>query len=965
MRIALSLLACVLLCASAIAAEPQNVIVRASTDSEAPGYEGYRALDGDPNTMWHTRWQSNETKHPHDLTIDLGASRSIAGFSYLPRKGGGNGTIKDYEFYVSQDGKKFGKPVSQGAFKYRNAENVIQFAKATKARYIRLRSLTETHGLKWASVAELTVHSEGFNFRARKTKVEPPPPISRPATETELQFLTLKDDLSNRARILQHADQVFHPEALVLESDRDPVDIVLRRTTALLNDLQLDDDTPDLSKQAKALGKLRVECAKVDIADNDARFDLFKRLCAVRREIAFSNPLLDFDKVLFLKRHRSTFNHMCDQYYAVNALPGGGVFELSDPFGDSPKERDITAGAVVESGKLKGQKLEGGSFLSPDLSYDGKSLLFAYTECKGDTAHDYHVDPSRGHWAEGRCYHLFSVGVDGSGLAQLTDGTFNDFDPLWMPNGRVAFISERRGGYLRCGRVCPTYTLYDMRPNGDDIRILSPHETNEWHPSIDNTGMIVYTRWDYVDRHGCVAHLPWTTTPDGRDARALHGNFAPREKRADMELDVRAIPGSHKFVATGAPHHGQSFGSLVVFDPQVEDDDAMAPIKRLTPEIAFPESQGGAQVYGTPWPLSETYFLAAYDPLMQPGAGRQGKKHSRGEYSLYLVDAFGNKELIHRDPDIAIQNPMPLRARQTPPTAPEASMRLADNPPTTATLAVVNVYDSLKPWPEGSNVTALRVIQVLPMTVPSGKPPHEVGMRLPGAEGSDSVIIARSVLGTVPIEDDGSAHFVVPAGKELFFQALDEKGLAIQSMRSATYLQPGETLTCHGCHDPRYRVPTRSQQGAKALGRKPSTIAPDVDGTAPFSYPRLVQPVLEKNCLSCHQKHPDKAPDLSRDVVTKGKRGGGKWYASYWSLAPEYGFWSYGDRFRTTPGKFGARASKLYAMLEKGHHDVDLSDEDLHRITLWLDCCSIFYGVYEKDGGEAQLRGEIAMPTLE
>ena len=114
----------------------------------------------------------------------------------------------------------------------------------------------------------------------------------------------------------------------------------------------------------------------------------------------------------------------------------------------------------------------------------------------------------------------------------MTDGTWNDFDPCWLPNGRIAFITERRGGYLRCGRVCPTYTLFDMAADGSDINCLSFHETNEWHPSVTHDGRIIYTRWDYVDRYGCTAHLPWITTLDGRDSRAVHGNFAPRQLAA-------------------------------------------------------------------------------------------------------------------------------------------------------------------------------------------------------------------------------------------------------------------------------------------------------------------------------------------------------------------------------------------------------------------------------------------------
>jgi len=777
--------------------------------------------------------------------------------------------------------------------------------------------------------------------------------------ELQSQFSNLSRDIKRRKHIIKHSEQTFNQQALILETDRDELDVVLRRTGALLGDLLKNKPTDQLAKMQTQLKELKAEADKTAIQKTNQRFELFKKACKLRRKIAFSNPLLNFDKMLFITRHRSEFNHMCDQYYGINTKPGGGLYVLCDPFGQTPRVRDILAEAVVEKGRLKGKKLQGGSFLSPDLSYDGKTVVFGYVECQGDKKHRFHVDPSRGHWHRQRCYHIFKVNIDGTSLEQLTDGTWNDFDPCWMPNGRIVFISERRGGYLRCGRVCPTYTLYDMNPDGTDIRCLSPHETNEWHPSVTHDGRIIYTRWDYIDRHGCVAHLPWVTTPDGRDARAVHGNFAPRELRADMELDIRAIPGSNKFVATGAPHHGQAFGSLVVFDPRIEDDDAMAPVKRLTPEVDFPETQGGAQIYGTACPLSENYYLCVYDASISLGAGFQNRPFFRGNYGIYLIDAFGNKELIYRNGQIASQSPLPLRPRKAPPIIPDASERVASDKPAEATLALVNVYDSLKPWPEGTRIKSLRIYQILPMSVPSGNPPHAIGLRLPTARDSTNPV--RYVLGEVPVEKDGSAYFTVPARKEMFFQALDEDGLAVQSMRSATYLQPEEKLTCQGCHEPRNRTPQVSMVPI-AMRRAPSKITPDVDGTNPFSYPRLVQPVLEKNCLSCHQKHPDKAPRLDREIIVKGRQ---KWYASYFSLAPKYGFWKYGDRHRTIPGKFGARVSKLYKMLKKGHNDVKLSDEDMHRITIWLDSSSLFYGVYEKEGGEAQLAGKVVFPTLE
>ncbi|MCY3019935.1 MAG: NPCBM/NEW2 domain-containing protein [Planctomycetota bacterium] len=817
--------------------------------------------------------------------------------------------------------------------------------------------------------------------------------------EVERQYKMLHADLQQRGTFQKLAKETYRTESMILPEDRDPTDVILRRTAALLADLKKTDAAPKLAACEEQLAKLQKCSADTPLTNADARRALFAEACKVRRQIAFSNPLLNFDQILFIKRHRALYDHMCDQFYGMAATPGGGLYVLSNPFGTGSQQqtevargtvaqvRDVLASSTVAKGRLAGQRLsggpsqpprlsfdgggnlsgdeaQGGSFLSPSLSYDGKQILFAYVECKGDRRHRHHTDASRGHWDEGHCYHVFKVNVDGSGLEQLTDGTWNDFDPCWLPNGRVAFISERRGGYLRCGRVCPTYTLYDMAADGTDINCLSFHETNEWNPSVTHDGRIIYTRWDYVDRHGCVAHLPWITTLDGTDSRALHGNFAPRQLRPDMELSVRAVPNSHKYLALAAPHHGQAFGSVVLIDPHVPDDDAMAPVKRVTPEVGFPESQGGAQVYGTPWPLSDDYYLCVYDPAMQPGTGVQGGRYVRGNYAIYLVDSFGNKELIYRDPDIGCMSPMPLRPTKMPPATPapgtvvSKSVKKAVTPGDTgeATLACINVYQSIKPWPEGAKIKELRVLQLLPCSVPTGGPPHETGKRI--AEAGDSVVPARWVLGTVPVEEDGSVHFTVPANREMFFQALDERGLAIQSMRSATYLRDGERLVCLGCHEPKHSAPTMPKATPLALQREPSKLKPDVDGSNPFSYPRLVQPVLDRACVKCHAESPKKPCNLAKDPIQN------KWYASYNSLV-NYGFTAYNDGYRTTPGKFGAKASKLYALLTKGHYDVKLSDEDFHRLMLWVDCSSMFYGVFEKETGEAQLRGEIAKPTLE
>ena len=217
-------------------------------------------------------------------------------------------------------------------------------------------------------------------------------------------------------------------------------------------------DPKQFAPLASELEKLDARLKKLE-ADGKVPADAAKEIESeaqrLRRQIAFANPLLQkIDKLLFIKRHDAGGPyHMCDQYYGCNAKAGGGLYVLDKPFGEKPKLTNLLENAVVEKGRLKGQKLDSGSFLSPEVSFDGRTILFAYSECKAKKTYT---------WAKDFSYHIFKVNADGSGLVQLTDGVHDDFDPCFLPNGRIAFISLRRGGYLRCGRHCPVYTTFSM-----------------------------------------------------------------------------------------------------------------------------------------------------------------------------------------------------------------------------------------------------------------------------------------------------------------------------------------------------------------------------------------------------------------------------------------------------------------------------------------------------------------------
>ena len=237
--------------------------------------------------------------------------------------------------------------------------------------------------------------------------------------------------------------------------------------------------------------------AATAVNDSSARLGLFRDAVLLRDRIALCNPLLAFDKLLFVKRHYGKYAHMCDQYFGYHARRGGSIFILDRPFSSTPVLRDILENAVVASGRLQGTKLTG-SFLSPELSYDGRTLYFAHTEAAGPrTEQDrrafarvhipledldtYTEEECQPKWSPDNTFHIFKINVDGSGLTQLTDGPWNEFDPFELPNGRIIFTSERRGGYGRCHpRRCPSYTLHTMNNDGSDLTCISYHE-NPWH----------------------------------------------------------------------------------------------------------------------------------------------------------------------------------------------------------------------------------------------------------------------------------------------------------------------------------------------------------------------------------------------------------------------------------------------------------------------------------------------------
>jgi len=720
---------------------------------------------------------------------------------------------------------------------------------------------------------------------------------------------------------------------------------VMQAAERLLTDLMRRPDTPDLGKERAALTELKPRAAELNELDTPQRLNLYRDIRWITRGMALKNPLVAGRRILFMKRKRfvcQMLHEYLGYYYDYEDIAGGGIETLEEP-GYSFARRDLTP-----------QHLGRGNFTTLALSYDAKTIYFAFAE-RAERKPDYY-SPQR------KCFHLFTMDADGSNIRQITHGDSDDFDPCPLPDGGIAFMSSARGGFTRCNNPwepLPAHTLHRLDATLTGRRTLSFHETSEWHPSVLHDGRIVYIRWDYVDRSAANFHGLWITNPDGSASQALFGNYT---MRINACYQPKAIPNSHKLAFLAGAHHADVGGSLVLLDPHrialdpETGQDRFEAIEVLTPEVCFPEAPGWPDSYfHSPWPLSEDYFLVAFsfDPL--PGMGPNVKEDTKT--GLYYFDRFGNMELLYREEGISSMYPIPLEARERPPVVPDTlDESLGDE----GEFLLTNVRVSHFPMPADRRIVKLRVFQVLPKSRT-----HVANKPRIGHANAES---ARMLLGTVPVESDGSAYFRAPAEKPLYFQAVDENGRAVQSMRSVTYLQPGERQGCVGCHEPRHQTTALESARPLAMRRAPSRIEPGPAGTRPFSFPQLVQPILDKHCVSCHDGRPG---DGKSPLVLTGEPAG-HFTTSYEALKPFVKWYEWGgasiEPIVTRPGRIGADVSPLTEILTDSVHaeSVALTDTETRKLYIWLDGNVPFYGTYGVDEQLAQQHGKtVSAPILQ
>ena len=661
------------------------------------------------------------------------------------------------------------------------------------------------------------------------------------------------------------------------------------------------------------LARLRDRAARLSSAGPRATRGAWRKLFAevsvLRDDLLLQR--IDFERLLLVKR-KPFFSEQpfMDAHHCYNR-PGGGIYCLS------PVRPDGRLTPVVDS-------LGEGIYRDVCVNWDATRIVFSFGNgsdrprpLPGDTLPD--VDAAQN-------YKLYEVGVDGNGLRQLTVGPQNDCEPFYVPNGQIGFTSDRADHIVMCGSNIHVASLFTMNGDGSGVRQLGFNVFNEFNPSVLPDGRIIYNRWEYNERSVTSLHDLFTIHPDGTHAAPYYGNATIRP---NVIMFPRAVPGTNKVMALFTGHHGQTHGPLGLIDV-ARGVDGPAPVTVLTPGVPIigekiEDSRRGW--YSDPSPLSETTYLCSFTPTVLPWL--------ENSWSIYVGDQHGNLALVYRDPEISCAEPVPLVARPRPAVL-AASAAGSDATDAEATLMMLDVYDGLPDVPRGT-AKYLRILEDVPRKgVPDGGVICTSGTR---------IYTIKRIFGTVPIDADGSAHFTVPANRNLYVEVLDENQREIQRMRSVICLKPNEQRTCVGCHEPRTQTPP-NRLAAAAL-RAPSRPTPPPWGTRTISFLRDVQPLLNEQCVRCHTHDRTNNSVILTDDLTDQFTVGYEELLPYLSVANAMRYDHPDDVHPQPPYTYGSNGSPLTKLLLAGHHDVSLTDEQWLRLVNWIDANAVYYDRYE------------------
>lgn len=632
----------------------------------------------------------------------------------------------------------------------------------------------------------------------------------------------------------------------------------------------------------------------------------------LRDEALLANPLLDFDRLLFVRRAPNQMG-LPQNWQGNCAIPSTGYDNELVVL--SPVRPTGAASTLF--------KPEAGRFIGDvDLHFDGTRMLVSMPD-------------ARHRWA------IWELGLDAKVLRQLspTDEPDADwYDACYLPDGRIIFGGTACYQGVPCvGGGNRVANLYLLDPATQKVRQLTFDQDHDWCPTVLNNGRVVYTRWEYSDTPHYFTRILFHMNPDGTEQVEFYGS---NSYWPNSLFYARPVPGhASMMVAIVSGHHGAArMGELVLLDPAKGRSENGGVVQRMPgrsqPVPARIEDQlveNSWPKFLHPYPLSDKYFLVS----AQPNAG--------SAWGLYLVDAFDNMVLLREEQGRALLEPVPLRATPAPPVIPDK----VDTTQTEAVVYLQDIYEGpgLEGMPRGS-VKRLRVYEL-----------HYAYPQMGGHIniGIDGPWDARRMLGTVAVNEDGSASFRVPANRPLAVQPLDAEGKALQVMRSWFTAMPGEKLSCVGCHESQNRVPAPKSMLAATLPIQ--SIEPWHGPARPFSFSREVQPVLDKHCVGCHNgearadgqmipnfdAHQPESVVARKEAKQPARRpqrnvGGFEFTATYAALHPYVRRAGPESDYRLQfPAEWHADTSELVQMLKQGHHGVKLDAESWDRLVTWID----------------------------
>lgn len=627
------------------------------------------------------------------------------------------------------------------------------------------------------------------------------------------------------------------------------------------------------------------------------------------RDAYTASPLLTARRILFVTRHPYKRDHhntaTLFQTGEINAgkyRPGGPLMTI-----------DLKQGGQVTELFSPGPT---GLLRDAEVSFDGRRIVFSMRRGRDDN------------------YHIYTVDADGSDGRQLTAAAgVADIDPTFLPGGGILFSSSREPKYCMCNRhiMC---NLFRMEPDGTNIRQVGRSTLFEGHASLLPDGRILYDRWEYVDRNFGDAQALWTTNPDGTGHAIYYGN---NTSSPGGVIDARAIPGTRQIIAVLAGCHDRPWGALAVIERQKGVDGA-DPVRHTWPP-GF-RSRISTEGIGK-WDSSNRLPLKYEDRYpLSPNAFLAARTSGKGEKTgIFLIDTFGNELLLHEDPQFGCYNPMPLGPRPTPPTRPQT----VDYAKHTGVFYLQNVYEGTHmQGVEPGEIRSLRIVESPAKRNWTAHAWGGQGAQAPGMNWSN--FENKRILGTVPVEDDGSASFEAPADRFVFFQALDGDGQMVQTMRSGTIVRPGEVQSCIGCHEDRLMVPDANTPQSKASRRAPSRLSASDREAQPFSYRLMVQPIFDRHCVRCH--------DFGREAGKKLNLAGDQnnafntSYIDLWSKRYIHCIGA-GPAALQPAKSWGARRSKLIHTLRKGHAGVALAQDEMQQLVTWIDINAPYYPTYD------------------